>query len=328
MYLVCAMGVTVGFHRHLTHRSFKAKKPVRAALTAAGSIAIEGPVISWVADHRKHHAFSDQEGDPHSPHVGHGSGWSGAIRGLFHAHVGWLFIHTQRGKRDRYAPDLIADPTISFFDRTFLFWVFAGLALPFGLGYLIGGTLMTALTGLLWGGGVRMLVVHHVTYSINSLCHFFGRKDFETGDESRNLAWLSLFTFGESWHNNHHAFPTSARHGLRTWQVDPSWIVIRGLEVTGSPGTSCGSTSAGRSARRALPTPSRAPYSEGISTHIATYGERRERDRARNGDHSRQEWVDREAASERTADAGDYPVAHALREAPPPRTRRGHRLSC
>jgi stearoyl-CoA desaturase (delta-9 desaturase) len=233
MYVTCAMGVTVGFHRHLTHRSFKAKKPVRAALTAAGSIAIEGPVISWVADHRKHHAFSDQEGDPHSPHVGHGTGWSGALRGLFHAHVGWLFIHTQRGKRDRYAPDLIADPTISFFDRTFLFWVFAGLALPFGLGYLIGGTLMTGLTGLLWGGGVRMLVVHHVTYSINSLCHFFGRRDFETGDESRNLAWLSLFTFGEAWHNNHHAFPTSARHGLRSWQVDPSWMVIRTLEATG-----------------------------------------------------------------------------------------------
>jgi stearoyl-CoA desaturase (delta-9 desaturase) len=165
--------------------------------------------------------------------VGHGSGWTGAIRGLFHAHVGWLFIHTQRGKRDRYAPDLIADPTISFIDRTFLFWVFAGLALPFGLGYLIGGTLGTALTGLLWGGGVRMLVVHHVTYSINSLCHFFGRRDFETGDESRNLAWLSLFTFGESWHNNHHAFPTSAAHGLRRWQIDPSWMAIRSLEAMG-----------------------------------------------------------------------------------------------
>src|SRR3954465_1298642 len=173
MYIATGLGVTVGFHRLFTHRAFKTGKAVRATLAILGSIAIEGPVISWVADHRKHHAFSDQEGDPHSPHVGHGTGWSGALRGLFHAHVGWLFIHTQRGKRDRYAPDLIADPTISFFDRTFLFWVFAGLALPFGLGYLIGGTLMTGLTGLLWGGGVRMLVVHHVTYSINSLCHFF-----------------------------------------------------------------------------------------------------------------------------------------------------------
>jgi stearoyl-CoA desaturase (Delta-9 desaturase) len=233
MYLICAGGVTVGFHRHLTHRSFKAKRPVRFALAAMGSIAIEGPVISWVADHRKHHAFSDQEGDPHSPHVGHGSGWRGAVKGLIHAHVGWLFIHTQRGNRRRYAPDLLKDPTIRFVDRTFLWWAVGGLALAFALGYAIGGTLHAALTGLLWGGAVRMLVVHHVTYSINSLCHFFGRRDYETGDESRNLAWLSLLTFGESWHNNHHAFPTSARHGLRRWQVDPSWIVIRALEATG-----------------------------------------------------------------------------------------------
>ena len=233
MYLICAVGITVGFHRHLTHRSFRARKPIHFALAAMGSIAIEGPVISWVADHRKHHAFSDQEGDPHSPHVGHGSGWRGAIKGLVHAHLGWLFIHTQRGKRQRYAPDLLKDPTIRFIDRTFLWWAVGGLALAFVLGYAIGGTLHAALTGLLWGGGVRMLVVHHVTYSINSLCHFFGRRDFATGDESRNLAWLSIPTFGESWHNNHHAFPTSARHGLRWWQVDPSWVVIRALEATG-----------------------------------------------------------------------------------------------
>jgi stearoyl-CoA desaturase (Delta-9 desaturase) len=233
MYVICAIGVTVGFHRHLTHRAFKAKKPVRFTLAAMGSIAIEGPVISWVADHRKHHAFSDQEGDPHSPHVGHGGGWRGALRGLFHAHVGWLFIHTQRGKKERYAPDLMKDPTITFIDRTFLWWALGGLAMAAGLGYVIGGSVHAALTGLLWGGGVRMLVVHHVTYSINSLCHFFGRRDYPTDDESRNLAWLSIFTFGESWHNNHHAFPTSARHGLRWWQVDPSWIVIRALEATG-----------------------------------------------------------------------------------------------
>jgi stearoyl-CoA desaturase (delta-9 desaturase) len=233
MYFICAMGVTVGFHRHLTHRSFKAKKPVHFALAAMGSVAIEGPVISWVADHRKHHAFSDQEGDPHSPHVGHGTGWRAAVKGLIHAHLGWLFIHTQRGKRERYAPDLLKDPTIRFIDRTFLWWAIGGLVLAFALGYAIGGTLHAALTGLLWGGAVRMLVVHHVTYSINSLCHFFGRRDYTTGDESRNLAWLSIFTFGESWHNNHHAFPTSARHGLRRWQVDPSWMVIRALEAAG-----------------------------------------------------------------------------------------------
>jgi len=190
-------------------------------------------VISWVADHRKHHAFSDQEGDPHSPHVDHGSGLKGALKGLGHAHVGWLFIHTQRGLKSRYAPDLIADPVVSFISRTFVLWVFVGLAVPFLLGWLIGGTLEAALTGLLWGGAVRMLVVHHVTYSINSLCHFFGNQAFDTGDESRNLAWLSLFTFGEAWHNNHHAFPTSYEHGLKRRQFDPSRWLILGLEKMG-----------------------------------------------------------------------------------------------
>jgi stearoyl-CoA desaturase (delta-9 desaturase) len=233
MYVLTGLGVTVGFHRHLTHRSFKTSRPVRGLLAILGSVAIEGPVISWVADHRKHHTYSDQEGDPHSPHVGHGGGLRGALKGLGHAHVGWLFIHTHRGARKRYARDLIEDPVISFVDRTFLVWVFAGFLAAFGLGYAIGGTLDAALTGLLWGAGVRMLVVHHVTYSINSLCHFFGRQRFPTDDESRNLFWLALPTFGESWHNNHHAFPTSAEHGMRRWEIDPSALVIRGLEKLG-----------------------------------------------------------------------------------------------
>ena len=233
MYVATGLGVTVGFHRHFTHRSFKAKQPVRATLAVLGSAAIEGPIISWVADHRKHHTFSDQEGDPHSPHVGHGGGLRGALKGLFHAHVGWLFIHTQRGARKRYARDLVEDPVISFVDRNFLVWVLGGLAMAFALGWAIGGSFHAALTGLLWGGAVRMLVVHHVTYSINSLCHFFGRQRFDTGDESRNLFWLSLPTLGESWHNNHHAFPTSAMHGMRGWEIDPSALVIRGLEKLG-----------------------------------------------------------------------------------------------
>jgi stearoyl-CoA desaturase (Delta-9 desaturase) len=232
-YVITGLGVTVGFHRHLTHRAFKAKRWLRGTLAAMGSMAIEGPVIAWVADHRKHHAFADVEGDPHSPHVDHGVGLKGALRGLLHAHVGWLFIHTHRGNKQRYAPDLIADPLIRWIDRTFVLWVAAGLLLPFGLGYLIGGTWQAALTGLLWGGAVRMLVVHHVTYSINSLCHFFGRQAYDTGDESRNLAWLAPFTFGEAWHNNHHAFPTSYEHGMRRWQLDPSRAVIRGLEKMG-----------------------------------------------------------------------------------------------
>jgi stearoyl-CoA desaturase (Delta-9 desaturase) len=232
-YVLTGFGVTIGFHRHLTHRAFKAKRWVRGTLAILGSAAIEGPVISWVADHRKHHAFADVEGDPHSPHVDHGVGLKGALRGLWHAHVGWLFIHTHRGNKERYAPDLIKDPLISWVDRTFVLWVLVGLAVPFLLGGLIGRSWEAALTGLLWGGAVRMLVVHHVTYSINSLCHFFGRQAYDTGDESRNLAWLAPFTFGEAWHNNHHAFPTSYEHGMRRWQLDPSRYVILGMEKLG-----------------------------------------------------------------------------------------------
>jgi stearoyl-CoA desaturase (delta-9 desaturase) len=233
VYVLTGLGVTVGFHRYLTHRSFETSRPMRAILAALGSAAIEGPVISWVADHRKHHTYSDEEGDPHSPHVGHGGGLRGTLRGLFHAHLGWLFIHTQRGSRERFAPDLLRDPVIRFIDRTFFLWAMLGLVVPFGLGIAIGGTLVAGLTGLLWGGAVRLFVLHHLTYSINSLCHVFGRRRFDTDDESRNLAWLAPFTFGEAWHNNHHAFPTSAVHGLGRLQLDPSAIVIRGLERLG-----------------------------------------------------------------------------------------------
>ena len=232
-YFPIGLGVTIGFHRHLTHRSFKTSPLLRGVLAALGSAAIEGPVISWVADHRKHHAFSDLPGDPHSPHVDHGLGWRGALRGLAHAHVGWLFLHGQRAATERYAPDLLADPVIRFVNTTSLLWVLLGLAVPFGLGVAIGGSVAAGLTGLLWGGAVRVFVLHHVTYSINSLCHYYGRHRFETGDHSRNLAWLSLASLGEAWHNNHHAFPTSAFHGLHRHELDPSALVIRLLERTG-----------------------------------------------------------------------------------------------
>jgi stearoyl-CoA desaturase (Delta-9 desaturase) len=232
-YLLTGIGVTVGFHRLLTHRSFATSPFVRGVFAALGSAAVEGPVISWVADHRKHHACSDREGDPHSPHVGHGHGLSGSLRGLYHAHVGWLFIHTQRASKERFAPDLLDDPVIRFIDRTFIVWALLGLAIPFGLGVAIGGSIAAGLTGLLWGGAVRVFVVHHVTYSVNSLCHMFGRKPYETRDESRNLAWLAPLTFGEAWHNNHHAFPTSATHGLGRWQFDPSALVIAAMERLG-----------------------------------------------------------------------------------------------
>ena len=235
MYVATGLGITVGFHRLFTHRAFKTKPAMRATFAALGSMAVEGPIISWVADHRKHHAFTDVEGDPHSPHVGHGGGLRCALRGLLHAHVGWLFIHTQRGAKARYAPDLLADPVVRYVDRTFFMWVLLGLALPFALGWMIGGSVAAGLTGMLWGGGVRMLLLHHVTYSINSLCHFFGRRRFETGDESRNLLWLAPISFGEAWHNNHHAFPTSAHHGMRWWEkaLDPSAVVIGSLERVG-----------------------------------------------------------------------------------------------
>ena len=235
MYVVTGLGITVGFHRHFTHRAFATSKPVRATLAVMGTMAIEGPITAWGADHRKHHAFSDQQGDPHSPHVDHGHGLRGALKGLAHAHVGWLFLHTQRGNKPRYAPDLIADDTIRFVDRTTLWWIGLGLALPFGRGFALGGTIEAALTGLLWGGAVRIVLLHHVTYSINSLCHFFGRRRFETGDESRNLMWLAPLSFGEAWHNNHHAFPTSAAHGMRWYEraLDPSAIVIATLARLG-----------------------------------------------------------------------------------------------
>jgi stearoyl-CoA desaturase (Delta-9 desaturase) len=233
LYVLTGLGVTVGFHRLLTHRSFKTGPVVRAVLAILGSAAIEGPAISWVADHRKHHAFADRPGDPHSPHVDHGVGWRGALRGLLHAHIGWLFRHDERGLKTRYAPDLLNDPVVRFVDRTFVVWALGGLALAFGLGVAIGGSVGAGLTALIWGGGVRMFALHHVTYSINSICHVFGRRGFETADESRNVAWLALPSFGEAWHNNHHAFPTSAAHGLRRWQLDPSAAVISALEATG-----------------------------------------------------------------------------------------------
>ncbi|MGP8240210.1 MAG: acyl-CoA desaturase [Solirubrobacteraceae bacterium] len=233
-YTLTGVGITVGFHRMLTHRSFKTSAPLRALFAALGSAAIEGPVIEWVSNHRKHHQYSDQPGDPHSPHVDHGSGWSGALRGLFHAHVGWIFAGGALANQERYAKDLIADPVVKFIDRTFVLWVLAGLAFPFALGYaLTGGSIVGGLTGLLWGGAVRIVFLHHATFSINSLCHFFGRRGFQTHDESRNNVWLALPTLGEAWHNNHHAFPTSARHGLRWWQLDPSGWLIWALERMG-----------------------------------------------------------------------------------------------
>jgi stearoyl-CoA desaturase (delta-9 desaturase) len=232
-YVGVGTGVTVGFHRLLTHRSFKCNRWLRAGFAALGSAAAEGPVIDWVATHRKHHQFSDEQGDPHSPHVGHGDGWRGQLMGLLHAHIGWVFSDMEVADEQRYAKDLLDDPLLRFVDRTFVVWVIAGLAAAFGLGVALSGNVAGGLTALLWGGAARIFLLHHATFSINSLCHFFGRQAYETGDESRNLAWLAIPTWGEAWHNNHHAFPTSYRHGLKPWQLDPSAGVIRLLELMG-----------------------------------------------------------------------------------------------
>jgi stearoyl-CoA desaturase (delta-9 desaturase) len=235
MYVVTGFGVTVGFHRMLTHRSFGTPKPVEYLFAAAGSMAVQGPVINWVADHRKHHAHTDEEGDPHSPHVGRGKGVLGALRGLLHAHVGWLVSDHGRADRERYARDLVEDPGMQLINRSFLGLVALGLALPAAIGWLVTGRLSGALTGLLWGGLVRIFLLHHVTWSINSICHFFGRRRFAVDDHSTNVWWLALPSFGEAWHHNHHTFPRSAQHGLSKVEsrLDPSAWLIAGMEKVG-----------------------------------------------------------------------------------------------
>ena len=227
LYFVSAFGVTIGFHRHLTHRAFDTFKPIHYALAVMGSLAVEGPVLAWVADHRKHHAFSDEDGDPHSPHVGHGTGVMAVFRGLYHAHIGWLFESNGRAEKRRYCPDLCADRTMRRIHGAFPWLVAATLLVPFAAGWAWGGTLSDGAEALLWAGLVRIFLVHHVTWSINSVCHFFGQQRFETGDESRNVFWLALPSLGEAWHHNHHAFPRSAYHGLRWYELDPSgWIIF------------------------------------------------------------------------------------------------------
>jgi stearoyl-CoA desaturase (Delta-9 desaturase) len=231
-YTVAGLGVTVGFHRLLTHQSFKAKPWASNVLAVAGSMAIQGPVIRWVADHRRHHAFADQDGDPHSPHLDEGPGVKGVLKGLWHAHMGWLFNDEQTSAR-RWAPDLVKDPAMRTIDRLFLLWVVISFGAPPVLGFLITGTASGALTAFVWGSLTRIFLLHHVTWSINSICHFYGKRPFETPDYSTNNWPLALISFGESWHNNHHAFPTSAVHGLSRGQLDISGAFIRLMQKLG-----------------------------------------------------------------------------------------------
>jgi stearoyl-CoA desaturase (Delta-9 desaturase) len=228
MYLLSALGVTIGFHRLLTHRAFETRRWMRYLLAILGSLSLQGPVIDWVADHRKHHAFADEDGDPHSPHVGVGAGLRGMLRGLWHAHVGWLFETQGQASSSRFAPDLVEDPTMRAIHRAFPWIALGSLGVPFLLGLgLSGGSLTAGLSALLWAGLVRVFLVHHVTWSINSICHFFGARRFAVDDHSTNVFWLALPSLGEAWHHNHHAFPQSALHGLRWYELDPSgWIIL------------------------------------------------------------------------------------------------------
>jgi stearoyl-CoA desaturase (Delta-9 desaturase) len=233
MYLLTAVGITVGFHRLLTHRSFQTPKWLEYTFAVLGSMAVQGPVIAWVADHRKHHAHTDEEGDPHSPHIGHDGGLRGVLSGLWHAHAGWLMSEQGRADWKRFAPDLYEDRGMRMIGRNFVPLVLLSLALPAVAGYLLSGTLAGAATGLLWGGLVRVFFVHHVTWSVNSVCHFFGTRRFDTDDKSTNVFWLAVPSLGESWHHNHHAFPRSATHGLRRGEIDPSAAIIVALEKVG-----------------------------------------------------------------------------------------------
>jgi stearoyl-CoA desaturase (Delta-9 desaturase) len=228
MYMATAIGITVGFHRLLTHRAFQTHTWVRYTLAVLGSMAVQGPVIDWVADHRKHHTFTDEEGDPHSPHTGQGAGFGGMLRGLWHAHTGWLFSTHGQASSKRFAPDLLEDRGMRRINKAFPLIALYSLAIPFLLGLaLSGGSLVAALSALLWGGLVRIFLVHHITWSINSICHFFGSRRFELEDHSTNVFWLALPSLGEAWHHNHHAFPRSAFHGLRWWELDPSgWLIL------------------------------------------------------------------------------------------------------
>jgi stearoyl-CoA desaturase (Delta-9 desaturase) len=234
LYVVTCLGVTLGYHRMFTHRAFESSRAFRATIAVLGSMAVEGSVITWVADHRKHHAYTDVEGDPHSPHLA-GPGFVGAVKGLWHAHIGWLFETVGTAERERFAPDLVKDRVVRAVDKLFWLWAALGFVIPFALGWIVGGGLGAALTALLWGGFVRVFLLHHVTWSINSICHFIGRKRFDVDDESRNVFWLAPLSMGEAWHHNHHAFPTSAFHGLSPMErlADPTGLLIRLLEKLG-----------------------------------------------------------------------------------------------
>jgi stearoyl-CoA desaturase (Delta-9 desaturase) len=230
MYIVTAVGVTVGYHRLLTHRAFRTYPWLERTFAVMGSLSVQGSVLDWVADHRKHHAHTDVEGDPHSPHVGHGSG----LRGLLYAHMGWLLETQGQSDWKKYASELYEDPAMRRIGRRFPLFVLLSLLIPTVAGFVLHGfTLGGALQGYIWGGLVRIFLVHHVTWSVNSVCHYFGSRRFDIEDHSTNVGWLAVLSLGESWHHNHHAFPRSAYHGLRWWEIDVSGLIIASMARLG-----------------------------------------------------------------------------------------------
>ena len=231
-YVITGLGITVGYHRLLTHKSFDVPNWVRVGWAIAGSLAVQGSVIDWVATHRRHHAYSDEEGDPHSPHLEAADGVKGILRGLYHAHLGWMF-EPDGTQAETWAPDLLDNDAIVKVNRAFPWLILATFVLPAIIGGLWSMSLMGAVTAAVWAGLLRMFLLHHVTWSINSICHFYGTRPFASRDQARNNIWLSLLSFGESWHNAHHAFPASARHGLRWWEFDASWMTIRAMQLVG-----------------------------------------------------------------------------------------------
>lgn len=230
-YLLTALGITVGYHRLFVHRSFETNIVVKFVLVVIGSMAVQGPLFQWVARHRIHHQHSDMLDDPHTPHH-HGQGVLGWLRGYWHSHIGWLF-EPEAPDLYRYVLDLQKSRALRVASGLFPLWVLLGLVIPAVLGGLLSMTWIGALTGFIWGGLVRIFLVHHVTWSVNSACHLWGRRPYRSGDESRNNTVFGILALGEGWHNSHHAFPSSARHGLQWWQIDLSYVVIRTLALLG-----------------------------------------------------------------------------------------------
>lgn len=231
LYAITGHGITVGYHRLFTHRSFTANRPLKIGLGIAGAMAVEGSVIGWVANHRRHHMFSDRSGDPHSPHR-YGNGALAQVRGLAYAHIGWLFA-ADGTSTERFAPDLQRDPDLVTISRWFPAFAVASFVVPFAAGWLLSRSLLGACTALIWAGIVRIALLHHATWSVNSVCHMFGRRPSAVSDRSTNFAPLAVLSMGESWHNFHHAEPSSARHGVGRLEIDTSAGVISLMERLG-----------------------------------------------------------------------------------------------